>query len=62
MLKPFFSCVSEDRYHILSYQILHGMINDFLDSFNIGRERRKERQNSVYFDCPFDYCSRVAES
>lgn len=52
MLKPFFSDVWEDRYHILSYQILHWMINDFLGSFNIGKEggrllqRRKERKKN----------------
>lgn len=46
MLKPFLSGVLEDRYNTLSYQILHGMINDFLGSFDIERkrERRKERK------------------
>lgn len=46
VLKTFCSSVSEDRYHILSYQVLHGMINGFLGCFAIEgkRGRRKKRK------------------
>ena len=63
--KPFFIGVSDNRYHILNYQILHGMINDFLSSFDIERkrERRKERKKKkVYIHCLLESCSRGAES
>lgn len=58
VLKLFFSGVSEDRYHVLSYQVLHGMINVFLGFFDIegkrGKREKKKETPPVYFDCLCD--------
>lgn len=51
VLKPFCSGVSEDRYHVLSYQILHGMINCFHDSFDIERKRGRKKKRKKPSQC-----------
>lgn len=64
-LKSFFSGVLEGICHKLGYQILHGMISDFLGSL-IQKERekmkeeKKEKRSSIFWLS--DSCSREARS